>query len=135
MGLFTRGETKAQITPVESVAKTAAVGGVGYNPNAQTPSMIGQYYTYQEGEARNRAMQVPAIARARNLHASVVACMPLIWSSTYFFVATSPSLTGAVVDNPVILFVDESITTSPTSSPLLTLNFLVVMVPYLPHDC
>jgi phage portal protein BeeE len=39
--------------------------------------MIGQYYSYVEGEARNRAMQVPAISRARDLHASVLAAMPL----------------------------------------------------------
>ena len=39
--------------------------------------MIGQYYTYQEGEARNRAISVPAINRARDLMASVISCMPL----------------------------------------------------------
>jgi phage portal protein BeeE len=39
--------------------------------------MIGQYYSYVEGEARNRAMQVPAISRARDLHASVISAMPL----------------------------------------------------------
>ena len=56
-------------------------------------------------------------------------------SSTYFLLATSPSAVGAAVDNPVILFVEASITISPTDIPLLTLKFLVVMVPYLPHDC
>jgi hypothetical protein len=30
---------------------------------------------------------------------------------------------------------EADITISPTSSPLFTLKFLVVMVPYLPHDC
>jgi phage portal protein BeeE len=39
--------------------------------------MIGQYYSYQEGEARNRAISVPAINRARDLMASVIGCMPL----------------------------------------------------------
>jgi phage portal protein BeeE len=39
--------------------------------------MIGQYYTYIEGEARNRAVSVPAINRARDLMASVIGCMPL----------------------------------------------------------
>jgi phage portal protein BeeE len=39
--------------------------------------MIGQYYTYQEGEARNRAVSVPTINRARDLMASVIGCMPL----------------------------------------------------------
>jgi len=73
MALFTRKETKAQISPVESQVR-AAVGG--YNPNASGVSLIGQYYTYQEGEARNRAMQVPAISRARDLHANVLSAMP-----------------------------------------------------------
>jgi hypothetical protein len=55
--------------------------------------------------------------------------------STYDLVATSPALVGADVDNPVILLVVASITISPTDNPLLTLKFLVVMVPCLPHDC
>jgi hypothetical protein len=58
-----------------------------------------------------------------------------ILSSTYFLLAESPSAVGADVDNPVILFVVALIATSPTDIPLLTLKFLVVMVPYLPHDC
>jgi phage portal protein BeeE len=39
--------------------------------------MIGQYYTYREGEQRNLAMSVPTIARARNLMASTIGSMPL----------------------------------------------------------
>ena len=76
MGIFTRRETKAQISPVGTVQKAAAAGGT-YNGNLAGPQMIGQYYTYMEGEARNRAMQVPAISRARDLHASVISAMPL----------------------------------------------------------
>lgn len=72
MALFSKKETKAQIAPVEI---KAAVGG--YNPNMSGIQLIGQYYTYQEGEARNRAMQVPAISRARDLHANVISAMPL----------------------------------------------------------
>lgn len=72
MALFTKRETKAQISPPEI---RAAVGG--YTPNQSGINLIGQYYTYQEGEARNRAMQVPAISRARDLHASVISAMPL----------------------------------------------------------
>ena len=75
MPLFTRKETKAQISPAP-VAKAAAAG-TGYNKNLAGPNMIGQYYSYVEGEARNRAMQVPAISRARDLHASVISAMPL----------------------------------------------------------
>ena len=77
MAIFTRRENKAQISPTQEPRKTAAVGGGRYDPQQKAPNMIGQYYTYQEGEARNRAMQVPAISRARNLHAAVISAMPL----------------------------------------------------------
>jgi hypothetical protein len=73
MALFTRKETKAQISPVPVQKAAAAGAGV----SAFATSMIGKYYTYQEGEARNRAMQVPAISRARDLHASILSAMPL----------------------------------------------------------
>ena len=77
MPLFGKKETKAQISPMP-VQKAAAAGvPTGYNANAKGLPLIGQYYTYQEGEARNRAMQVPAISRARDLHASVISAMPL----------------------------------------------------------
>jgi phage portal protein BeeE len=74
MAIFTRKETKAQIA-APPVGKAAAAG-TGYSNNFAV-SMIGQYYSYQEGEARNRAMQIPAISRARDLHASVISAMPL----------------------------------------------------------
>jgi len=54
----------------------AAVAG-GYTSNAAGVNMIGQYYSYQEGEARNRAISVPTINRARDLMASVIGSMPL----------------------------------------------------------
>lgn len=75
MPLFTRKETKAQISP--AVPQKAAAAGVAYSSQYAGPSLIGQYYTYVEGEARNRAMQVPAISRARDLHANVISAMPL----------------------------------------------------------
>jgi len=75
MPLFTRKETKAQISPAP--AQKAAAAGTGFSKNLAGPNMVGQYYSYVEGEARNRAMQVPAISRARNLHASVISAMPL----------------------------------------------------------
>jgi len=78
MGIFTRRENKAQISPVGAVQKAAAVGGTNlYQPQMAGPNLVGQYYTYVEGEARTRAMQVPAISRARDLHASVISAMPL----------------------------------------------------------
>jgi phage portal protein BeeE len=40
-------------------------------------NMVGQYYGYYEGEARNRAMSVATISRARDLMASVIASLPL----------------------------------------------------------
>jgi hypothetical protein len=39
--------------------------------------MIGSWYTYQAGQARNRAISVPAISRSRDLMASVLASMEL----------------------------------------------------------
>lgn len=53
----------------------AAVGG--YYANNAGVNMIGQYYTYQEGEARNRAVSVPAVTRSLNLFKSAIGCMPL----------------------------------------------------------
>lgn len=72
MALFNR-VTKAAISPAP--AKAAAAGG--YTPNQAGMNLIGQYYTYIEGPARNRAMSVATISRARDLMASVIACMPL----------------------------------------------------------
>jgi len=73
MAIFNKTR-KAAISITPSV--TAAVGG-GYTSNAAGVSMIGQYYSYQEGEARNRAISVPTINRARDLMASVIGSMPL----------------------------------------------------------
>ena len=76
MGLFDRKVSKAAISPPP--AKAAAAGaGLNYASNNAGVSMIGQYYTYQEGEQRNRAVQVAAINRSRDLMASVIGCMPL----------------------------------------------------------
>lgn len=72
MALFNR-VNKAAISPAP--AKAAASGG--YSPNSAGANLIGQYYTYIEGPARNRAMSVATISRARDLMASVIACMPL----------------------------------------------------------
>ena len=77
MGLFDRKISKAAISPAP--AKAAAAGGFapGYSSSNVGVNMIGQYYTYREGEARNLAMSVPTIARARNLMASTIGSMPL----------------------------------------------------------
>ena len=73
MAIFNKTR-KAAISITPSV--TAAVG-TGYTSNAAGVNMIGQYYSYQEGEARNRAISVPTINRARDLMASVIGSMPL----------------------------------------------------------
>ena len=69
MAIFSRGISKAAVSP--SVDKAAAAGN-----NAGLP-MIGSYYSYIEGDARNRAISVPTISRARDLMASVIGCMNL----------------------------------------------------------
>ena len=77
MGLFDRKISKAAISPAP--AKAAAAGGFapGYSSSNVGVNMIGQYYTYREGEARNQAISVPTINRARDLMASVIGSMPL----------------------------------------------------------
>ena len=74
MALFRR-VTKAAISPTP--IKAAAAGGYSSNSAGLGRNMIGQYYTYREGEARNLAVSVPTINRARDLMASVIGCMPL----------------------------------------------------------
>jgi hypothetical protein len=71
MPLFTRKETKAKInTP--AVTKAAAAGTY-----RSGESLINQYFAYDQGTLRAQAMKVPSISRARDLHASVLAAMPL----------------------------------------------------------
>jgi phage portal protein BeeE len=74
MALFNR-VTKAAVSPAPAQAKAAAAGG--YSSSMSGVNMVGQYYTYYEGEARNRAMSVATISRARDLMASVIGSMPL----------------------------------------------------------
>ena len=74
MGIFNRTVNKAAISPPP--AKAAAAGAANYTSrNNGGAAMIGQYYSYVEGDARNRAMSVPTISRARDLMASVIGCM------------------------------------------------------------
>ena len=74
MGIFNRTVSKAAISPHPTKAAAAGSGYVGQNAGANS---IGQYYNYVEGTARNRAMSVPTISRARDLCASVIGCMNL----------------------------------------------------------
>ena len=77
MAIFNRSVNKAAISPEPT--KAAAAGGayMAQNTSNVGASMIGTYYSYVEGEARNRAMSVPTISRARDLMASVIGCMNL----------------------------------------------------------
>lgn len=71
---------KAAISPPVGKAAAAGTGYTGpYAPSANNggAAMVGVYYNYTEGEARNAAMSVPTVSRARDLIASVIGCMPL----------------------------------------------------------
>ena len=82
MGIFNK-VTKAAISP--PVGKAAAAGS-GKFPSTNMAN-IGNFYAYQAGQARNKAMSVAAISRSRDLMASVLACMDLkmyteIWNGS-----------------------------------------------------
>ena len=79
MALFNK-VTKAAISPPAGKAAAAGTGYTGpYAASANNggAAMVGVYYNYTEGEARNAAMSVPTVSRARDLIASVIGCMPL----------------------------------------------------------
>ena len=92
MAIFNRNVNKAAISPAVDTRKAAAAGGGGkggggYNANNAGVNLVGQYYTYYEGDARNRGMSVPTLARARDLLASVVSATYLcmyneMWDET-----------------------------------------------------
>ena len=75
MAIFNKSVKKAAISPQPT--KAAAAGGTFYQSNNAGAQLVGQYYSYVEGTARNRAMSVPTISRARDLMASVIGCMSL----------------------------------------------------------
>ena len=75
MAIFNKSVNKAAISPQPT--KAAAAGGTFYQNNNAGAQLVGQYYSYVEGTARNRAMSVPTISRARDLMASVIGCMSL----------------------------------------------------------
>lgn len=77
MGIFNRTVSKAAISPHPSKAAAAGAGSYYQSANNGGTNMIGQYYSYIEGPARNNAMSVPTVSRARDLMASVIGCMSL----------------------------------------------------------
>ena len=70
MAIFTRKETKAQMV-VAPAQKAAAAGTY-----RSAESIISEYFAYDQGTLRNQCMRVPAVSRARDLHASVLSAMP-----------------------------------------------------------
>jgi hypothetical protein len=76
MAIFKTKVTKAAISPQEAPI-TAAAGGTYYTGNGSGEQSIGEYYSYIQGDLRNRAMRVPTINRARDLIASVVGNTPM----------------------------------------------------------
>lgn len=77
MGIFSRQVTKAAVSPVDESHKAAAAGSYGTYRSNQGANFIGQYYTYYEGDARNRANSIPTLSRARDLLASVISSTEL----------------------------------------------------------
>lgn len=72
---------KAAVGP-PAVTKAAAAG---YYPKSNAGAgLIGEYYTYQQGAARNRAMSVPAVSRSRDLHATLLSSLPLKMERRYW---------------------------------------------------
>lgn len=90
VGIFSRQVTKGAVSPVPEPHKAAAAGSYGTygeRTSNQGAKFIGQYYTYYEGEARNRANSVPTLSRARDLLASVISSTELqmyneVWNDT-----------------------------------------------------
>lgn len=84
MPIFSKRETKAQIAADAPAAAKAAAAGSGYYRNAQGVNLVGEYWSYYEGDARNAAMSVPTLARGRDLMASVIASTALCMYREYW---------------------------------------------------
>lgn len=81
---------KAAISPTPNVQ-----AGVGYAYTGGN-SPVGDFIQYQEGYLRNLAMSIATISRARDLMASVIACMPLEMYGEQFDDAT-----GEMIELPL----------------------------------
>ena len=87
MGIFSKQVTKAAVSPVDESHKAAAAGSYGTYTSNQGVGFVGKYYTYYEGDARNRANSIPTLSRARDLLASVISSTELemyneVWNDT-----------------------------------------------------
>ena len=76
MAIFSRTKQAAIST---HVGEPAVAGGFspGYSSSNVGVNMIGQYYTYREGEQRNLAVSIPTLNRAVDIFKSVIGSMPL----------------------------------------------------------
>lgn len=76
MGILSRNKQAAIST---HVGEPAVAGGFapGYSSSNVGVNMIGQYYTYREGEQRNLAVSIPTLGRAVDIFKSVIGSMPL----------------------------------------------------------
>ena len=73
---FIAGKIKSE-TSAPPANKAAAAYGMMPSTNNSGAGMIGLYYSYIEGQARNKCMSIPTVSRARDLMASVIGCMKL----------------------------------------------------------
>ena len=96
MAIFKRGVTKAAIAPQETSVKLTAAAGGTYSGNGSGAQSIGQYYSYVQGDMRNKAMHVATINRSRDLLASVLASTPL-----KLYRKTWDEVEGEMVETPV----------------------------------
>ena len=75
---YVASKITGQAQPAQKAAAAGNYGGA---------NSVGRYYQYIEGTARNNAISVPTISRARDLMASVIGCQNLrmyneIWNGT-----------------------------------------------------
>jgi hypothetical protein len=70
MALFSRRANVAAVSPQPEVTVAAAAGT--YTGNGSGENSIGHYYSYIQGDLRNKCMQTGTISRGRDLLASVV---------------------------------------------------------------
>lgn len=73
---FIAGKIKSE-TSAPPANKAAAAYGMMPSTNNSGAGMVGLYYSYIEGQARNKCMSIPTVSRARDLMASVIGCMKL----------------------------------------------------------
>ena len=76
MGILSRNKQSAIST---HIGEPAVAGGFapGYSSSNVGVNMIGQYYTYREGEQRTLAVSIPTLNRAVDIFKSVIGSMPL----------------------------------------------------------